>query len=327
MISDANSSALLPGGDYTSSAFADAEVYFLWDDDALYIYSKVYDDDILDIADAFDNKADIYKIGNDRPWINDIVTHNINPLGNIYASISASGDAYGHYAWDDANGGWSGLCYFPGSSEEIRKASAENVKTTVNLDENWYGVELRIPITDKDFGGTPLKDALLKDGGYIDYKYQLTDGVKKPFGSSFKGYQCELWMIYVSEVLRVDLSGEAPHTEHVWAEDYTVDVAPTCTTVGSESIHCKRCDAQKPDSAREIPLAKHTYKDGKCEVCGHVNGDVNGDGQLDTADLVRLMKYIAADGKDIEAKFPDVNEDGEVTTADLVRMMKMIAAG
>lgn len=372
ILSDANSSALLPGGDYTSSAFADAEVYFLWDDDALYIYSKVYDDDILDIADAFNNKADIYKIGNDRPWINDIVTHNINPLGNIYASISASGDAYGHYAWDDANGGWSGLCYFPGSSEEIRKASAENVKTTVNLDENWYGVELRIPITDKDFGGTPLKDALLKDGGYIDYKYQLTDGVKKPFGSSFKGYQCELWMIYVSEVLRVDLSGEAPHTEHVWAEDYTVDVAPTCTeagsksihcthpgcqvikpdssveiealghdwseeytvdtpatctTVGSESIHCKRCDAQKPDSAREIPLAKHTYKDGKCEVCGHVNGDVNGDGQLDTADLVRLMKYIAADGKDIEAKFPDVNEDGEVTTADLVRMMKMIAAG
>ena len=372
ILSDANSSALLPGGDYTSSAFADAEVYFLWDDDALYIYSKVYDDDILDIADAFDNKADIYKIGNDRPWINDIVTHNINPLGNTYASISASGDAYGHYAWDDANGGWSGLCYFPGSSEEIRKASAENVKTTVNLDENWYGVELRIPITDKDFDGTPLKDALLKDGGYIDYKYQLTDGVKKPFGSSFKGYQCELWMIYVSEVLRVDLSGEAPHTEHVWAEDYTVDVAPTCTeagsksihcthpgcqvikpdssveiealghdwseeytvdtpatctTVGSESIHCKRCDAQKPDSAREIPLAKHTYKDGKCEVCGHVNGDVNGDGQLDTADLVRLMKYIAADGKDIEAKFPDVNEDGEVTTADLVRMMKMIAAG
>ncbi len=372
ILSDANSSALLPGGDYTSSAFADAEVYFLWDDDALYIYSKVYDDDILDIADAFDNKADIYKIVNDRPWINDIVTHNINPLGNIYASISASGDAYGHYAWDDANGGWSGLCYFPGSSEEIRKASAENVKTTVNLDENWYGVELRIPITDKDFGGTPLKDALLKDGGYIDYKYQLTDGVKKPFGSSFKGYQCELWMIYVSEVLRVDLSGEAPHTEHVWAEDYTVDVAPTCTeagsksihcthpgcqvikpdssveiealghdwseeytvdtpatctTVGSESIHCKRCDAQKPDSAREIPLAKHTYKDGKCEVCGHVNGDVNGDGQLDTADLVRLMKYIAADGKDIEAKFPDVNEDGEVNTADLVRMMKMIAAG
>lgn len=378
ILSDANSSALLPGGDYTSSAFADAEVYFLWDDDALYIYSKVYDDDILDIASAEYFKGDassLYTINGDYPWINDIVTHTINPLANQFAVITASGDAYGHYAWDNSNkdgGGWSGLCYFQNSSADQRIASAENVKTTVNLEENWYGVELRIPITDKDFGGTPLKDALLKDGGYIDYKYQLTDGVKKPFGSSFKGFQCEWWMIYVSEALRVDLSGEAPHTEHVWAEDYTVDVAPTCTeagsksihcthpgcqvikpdstveiealghdwseeytvdtpatctTVGSESIHCKRCDAQKPDSAREIPLAKHTYKDGKCEVCGHVNGDVNGDGQLDTADLVRLMKYIAADGKDIEAKFPDVNEDGEVTTADLVRMMKMIAAG
>lgn len=378
ILSDANSSALLPGGDYTSSAFADAEVYFLWDDDALYIYSKVYDDDILDIASAEYFKGDassLYTINGDYPWINDIVTHTINPLANQSAVITASGDAYGHYAWDNSNkdgGGWSGLCYFQNSSADQRIASAENVKTTVNLEENWYGVELRIPITDKDFSGTPLKNALLKDGGYIDYKYQLTDGVEKPFGSSFKGFQCELWMIYVSEALRVDLSGEAPHTEHVWAEDYTVDVAPTCTeagsksihcthpgcqvikpdssveiealghdwseeytvdtpatctTVGSESIHCKRCDAQKPDSAREIPLAKHTYKDGKCEVCGHVNGDVNGDGQLDTADLVRLMKYIAADGKDIEAKFPDVNEDGEVTTADLVRMMKMIAAG
>ena len=128
-------------------------------------------------------------------------------------------------------------------------------------------------------------------------------------------------------MIKPDSTVEIEALGHDWSEEYTVDTPATCTIVGSESIHCKRCDAQKPDSAREIPLAKHTYKDGKCEVCGHVNGDVNGDGQLDTADLVRLMKYIAADGKDIEAKFPDVNEDGEVTTADLVRMMKMIAAG
>ena len=60
---------------------------------------------------------------------------------------------------------------------------------------------------------------------------------------------------------------------------------------------------------------------------GSSKGDVKGDSYTDSRDLVRLMKYIAADGKDIEAKFPDVNEDGEVTTADLVRMMKMIAAG
>ena len=127
-------------------------MYFLWDDDALYIYSKVYDDDILDIASAEYFKGDasnLYTINGDYPWINDIVTHTINPLANQFAAITASGDAYGHYAWDNSNkdgGGWSGLCYFQNSSADQRIASAENVKTTVNLEENWYGVELRIPI-------------------------------------------------------------------------------------------------------------------------------------------------------------------------------------
>ena len=32
---------------------------------------------------------------------------------------------------------------------------------------------------------------------------------------------------------------------HVWEKDYTIDVAPTCTTQGSKSIHCAKCDAQK----------------------------------------------------------------------------------
>lgn len=38
---------------------------------------------------------------------------------------------------------------------------------------------------------------------------------------------------------------------HTWESDYTVDVAPTCGTSGSESIHCSRCGNSK--SAREIP--------------------------------------------------------------------------
>lgn len=38
---------------------------------------------------------------------------------------------------------------------------------------------------------------------------------------------------------------------HAWKFGYTVDVAPTCGTSGSESIHCSRCGNSK--SAREIP--------------------------------------------------------------------------
>lgn len=54
-------------------------------------------------------------------------------------------------------------------------------------------------------------------------------------------------------------------------------------------------------------------------------GDVNGDGKVDTKDLIRLMRYISADGKDIEAFGADLNGDGKVDTKDLIRLMKCIS--
>ena len=56
---------------------------------------------------------------------------------------------------------------------------------------------------------------------------------------------------------------------------------------------------------------------------GELAGDINGDGSVNTADLVRLMKYIA--GNDVIAHVPDVNGDGMVSVADLVRLMKFIS--
>ena len=54
-------------------------------------------------------------------------------------------------------------------------------------------------------------------------------------------------------------------------------------------------------------------------------GDITGDGSIDTRDLVRLMRYIAADGESVIASNPDVNGDGVVTTVDLIRLMNIIA--
>ena len=53
-------------------------------------------------------------------------------------------------------------------------------------------------------------------------------------------------------------------------------------------------------------------------------GDINGDGDIDTRDLVRLMRYIAAGGESVIASNPDLNGDGLVTTADLIRLMKIL---
>ncbi len=53
-------------------------------------------------------------------------------------------------------------------------------------------------------------------------------------------------------------------------------------------------------------------------------GDVNGDGRMDTKDIVRLMKKIS--GQDVTVTDADINGDGRVDAKDIVRLMKMIAA-
>lgn len=34
-------------------------------------------------------------------------------------------------------------------------------------------------------------------------------------------------------------------TGHAWEDKYTIDKEATCTTDGSKSIHCTKCDATK----------------------------------------------------------------------------------
>ena len=52
-------------------------------------------------------------------------------------------------------------------------------------------------------------------------------------------------------------------------------------------------------------------------------GDINGDGNVNTTDMVRLMKYIS--GSSVTVFVPDVNGDGSIGVADVVRLMKYIA--
>lgn len=61
----------------------------------------------------------------------------------------------------------------------------------------------------------------------------------------------------------------------------------------------------------------------RLENTDHMPGDINGDGEVNTSDLVRLMKYMA--GADVIAYYPDVNGDGIVATSDLIRLMKYIS--
>ena len=53
-------------------------------------------------------------------------------------------------------------------------------------------------------------------------------------------------------------------------------------------------------------------------------GDLNGDGKIDVADLIRLKKYIAGDSVELKTS-ADLNGDKSVNVADLIRLKKYIA--
>ena len=62
--------------------------------------------------------------------------------------------------------------------------------------------------------------------------------------------------------------------DHEWAEEATVDAAPTCDTVGSKSVKCTKCNEKKNGSTETIPAA-HNWaaeatadKESTCSVAG-----------------------------------------------------------
>lgn len=60
-------------------------------------------------------------------------------------------------------------------------------------------------------------------------------------------------------------------------------------------------------------------------IDGGVPGDVNGDGKVTKADLLRLQKYLAKWKVDINEAAADCNGDGKISKADLLRLQKYLA--
>jgi len=56
-----------------------------------------------------------------------------------------------------------------------------------------------------------------------------------------------------------------------------------------------------------------------------IYGDVTGDGVVNNADLLRMMRYFALDGITLDLNAADVTADGIVNNADLLRMMRYFA--
>lgn len=61
---------------------------------------------------------------------------------------------------------------------------------------------------------------------------------------------------------------------HTWGTEYEVDVPATCTTAGSESIHCTVCGAINKETSRAIEKLGYDYTNARTEV--HERDCVNG---------------------------------------------------
>lgn len=53
-------------------------------------------------------------------------------------------------------------------------------------------------------------------------------------------------------------------------------------------------------------------------------GDINGDGEITTVDLVALQASVTKKGDPIANEIGDINADGEVTTVDLVALQAYV---
>lgn len=89
---------------------------------------------------------------------------------------------------------------------------------------------------------------------------------------------------------------------------------------GNTSVYLEDCKYvgfdlnRNPLSAADIFICVHTG----------VTGDANFDGSLNILDALRLKKYICGISSDISITGADINGDGEINSVDLVAMKKLM---
>ena len=153
-------------GNFDIPEFTHSQSYFLWDDDALYMCSKIYDSTLMTLDDE-----QTAAIVGDSPWLVDGIMH------MLYVSESTASENYffvqspagGNAIWENDQTRWSTLGDFVRDSAEKRLEDAQNIATTLNTDEGYYILEMRVPLTET------AKETLLKDGQRFGYNFMLVD--------------------------------------------------------------------------------------------------------------------------------------------------------
>ncbi len=107
---------------------------------------------------------------------------------------------------------------------------------------------------------------------------------------------------------------------HAFDSEFTVDVEATESANGSMSRHCLCCD-------EVTDVTEIVYGSGENEEeTTVVPGDVNGDGKVNSRDMMMLKKFLASSvsSDSISVDNADVNGDGNINSRDMMKIKKYL---
>ena len=283
--------------EYFANDPAEATSYFLWSGNYLYVAIEVKDSSIGMITDEKYEMALAKGIDDAGLWlIDDVMPYFTWPGDGMNSTFNAVVDAGAHCGYVDRDV-WVGWNRWSRDEKGAAKtnghyANEEDGLWAVHITDEGYNVEMAFPV-DPSIVNTIFCDYDDNNNnpiGMLKYSLALCDA---PEDFKYGFDQAEL--------------DNGKKVEGFQSDDFIVlnDFGEYNSTKNIIKFSTEKIKIEDPV----------------------IIGDVNNDGSVDTADLVRLMKYIAADGEGIEAINTDINGDGETNSADLIRLMKIIAAG
>ena len=274
---------------------AEATSYFLWKPGHLYVAIEVKDSTPSFVSDEEYEKG-AGDTGNAGLFLIDGVMPKFTwPVWDTTFDCYVDAGSHCGYVRDSAWVDWAKWCHdYDGSPKpKGHDINKEDGLWAVNITDDGYVVEMDFPVA-QQVAENIFRDYGEENGdtvGLIKYGLALCDSP-----TEFK-YVLD-WALWQEGIESRGFQSE----DFIYLNDF----------------------GQYNTARIEVKFSTEKIEISEPEI---IVGDVNNDGAVDTADLVRLMKYIAADGQGIEAINTDINGDGETNSADLIRLMKIIAAG
>lgn len=148
------------------------------------------------------------------------------------------------------------------------------------------------------------------------------------------GHSCDSWTITrkptctesgertgYCKICREEVKEEIPALLHDLPNDYTIDA----------EYHQKICTRCGVSVGKELHNADESGVCTVCKTCVSALGDANGDGKVNSKDIITLKKYIAnldpTTGASTVTVFAgaDFNSDGKIDSKDIIALKKYIA--